>query len=282
MNPTVESHAERAYSRGNGLRNGSERLSPHALRHVGQKHAPSPRAIETYLTRNGTDVVESIDVYDCRRYASKLDDDEEAGDIAASTAHTYFDYCVREGLLDTNPARKNRATENLPEDRGERERQFWDPADRQQLFQFVDRRVDSALEPPRVPSQILEQRMCDRAIVYVLGKTGVRGAEVFAVSGDETRNGLRWADVNLEDGVFRVLGKSRNIEAAPLPSRPQEDLSRWQDVLEPPTDEWPVFPSDHAPSKYARFREGLEDDHSESVIETLLSNNDDDELLCEC
>ncbi|WP_317176149.1 tyrosine-type recombinase/integrase [Halomontanus rarus] len=249
---------------------------------------PVLERFETYLTRNGTDVVESIDVYDCRRYASRLADDEETGDIAASTAHTYFDYvagflgyCVREGLLDTNPARKNQATENLPEDRGERERQFWDPADRQQLFQFVDRRVDSALEPPRVPSQILERRMRDRAIVYVLGKTGVRGAEVFAVSGDETRNGLRWADVNLEDGVLRVLGKSRNIEAAPLPSRPQEALSRWYDVLEPPTDEWPVFPSDHAPSKYTRFREGLEGDHPESTIETLLSNNDVDELLRE-
>nr|WP_317176199.1 hypothetical protein [Halovivax sp. KZCA124] len=38
-----------------------------------------------------------------------------------STAYIYFDYvagflgyCVREGLLDTNPARKNRATENFP------------------------------------------------------------------------------------------------------------------------------------------------------------------------
>ncbi|WP_317176087.1 tyrosine-type recombinase/integrase [Halomontanus rarus] len=123
--------------------------------------------------------------------------------------------------------------------------------------------------------------MRDHAIVYVLGKTGVRGAEVFAVSGDETRNGLRWSDVNLKDGVLRVLGKSRNIEAAPLPSQPRVALSRWYEVLEPPTDEWPVFPSNHAPSKYARFREGLEDDHSESTIETLLSNNDVDELLHE-
>ncbi len=46
--------------------------------------------------------------------AARLADDEEAGDIAASTAHTYFDYVagflgyyVREGLLNTDPGRKN-------------------------------------------------------------------------------------------------------------------------------------------------------------------------------
>nr|WP_317175964.1 hypothetical protein [Halovivax sp. KZCA124] len=43
---------------------------------------------------------------------------------------------------------------------------------------------------PRVSLQILERRMCDRAIVYVLRKTGVRGAEVFTVSRDETKNSL--------------------------------------------------------------------------------------------
>ncbi len=36
--------------------------------------------------------------------------------------------------------------------------------------------------------------------------------------------------------MFRVLGKSRTIEAAPFPSYPRAALSRWQDFLETPLD----------------------------------------------
>ncbi|WP_276256814.1 hypothetical protein [Halomontanus rarus] len=42
-----------------------------------------------------------------------------------------------------------------------------------------------------------------------------------------------------------------------------------------------MFPSDHVPSKYRCLRDGLEGDHSKSMIETLLSNTDVDELLRE-
>lgn len=249
---------------------------------------PILKQFESHLARNGVETVESIDDQACRSYAKHLETKAEGGQITASTAHTYFNYisgflgyCVRDALLDTNPALKDTATEHLPEDRGERDRQFWDPADRYRLLDFVDRRVDSALTLPRVPAAMLERRLRDRAIATVLAKTGVRGAEVFAVSNDDARDGLRWRDVNLADGSLHVLGKSRNREHAPLPSRPRNALARWRDALEPPTEDWPVFPSGHAPSKYAAFREALKGEYSDATIGRMLENNDVDDLLRE-
>ena len=49
----------------------------------------------------------------------------------------------------------------------------------------------------------------------------------------------------------------------------------YRTVLEPSTDEWPVFPSAHAPSKYRAVREQLSQQGvSDGEIEAILDDND--------
>jgi len=53
------------------------------------------------------------------------------------------------------------------------------------------------------------QEFRDRALVYVLCYSGVRGGEIVADPKDERRNGLNWGDVSLEDRTMTVLAKNR-------------------------------------------------------------------------
>lgn len=58
-------------------------------------------------------------------------------------------------------------------------------------------------------------------------------------------------DVDLERGRLEVYGKSREYEAVGLTDAAHDALSRLERVQEPPTDDWPLFPTDHAVSRYA-------------------------------
>ncbi len=89
----------------------------------------------------------------------------------------------------------------------------------------------------------------------MLSDAGVRGAELFRDARDDVRNGVTWGDVDLENHSLEMFGKSRQYERVGLPSAAREALERYRRVAEPPSDEWPIFPSDHAPSKYAAYRE---------------------------
>lgn len=64
----------------------------------------------------------------------------------------------------------------------------------------------------------------DRALIAVIAYSGVRGGEVLRDPRDEHRRGLRWSDVDLEDGTLRVLGKSQNWEFAQLPRQAERYL----------------------------------------------------------
>jgi integrase len=70
----------------------------------------------------------------------------------------------------------------------------------------------------------------------MLALTGARSAELFADPRDDHRNGLRWSDVNLEDGVATVFGKTREVQAIPLLERVQQALEAYRNVLEPATE----------------------------------------------
>jgi len=153
-------------------------------------------------------------------------------------------FCVADELLDTNPAKAKRATDELPEDLGDADRQFWQQEERRAILRYVDERVQRALDDEADISRDRAYR--DRAIIYLLSLSGVRGAEVFAEPSDEKRTGITWRDVQLDAGAVRVLGKSREYEYAQLPERAATALERYKTVLDPPTDEWPVFPSAHA------------------------------------
>lgn len=47
-----------------------------------------------------------------------------------------------------------------------------------------------------------------------------------------------------------MYGKSREYEPVGLTEAAHDALSRFERVQDPPTDEWPLFPTDHAASKY--------------------------------
>ena len=211
----------------------------------------------------GVEYVDELGPMELRDYGQELKSRTTADDgLKASTANTYYDYvraflafCVRSQYLETNPADTHEATEFLPEDKGDRRAQFWSPKQREQLLAYATKRVDMALEDRiDVPNA---RAYRDRTVAVLLAETGVRGAEIFRDPNDPDRNGLRWGDVDLEAKKLEVLGKSRNYEEVALPAAARDVLGRYKRVADPPTDAWPVFPTDHAASKYDALEEAL-------------------------
>lgn len=209
-----------------------------------------------------------------RRYSEGLHDRVKiAENLAASTANTYFAYvraflswCVREQHLESNPANTNTAMDPLPEDDGKRKTQYWSEDDREKLINYVSKRVDMALEGSIRTDRSTAFR--DRAIVVMLDGTGARGAELFSDPKDTKRPGLRWSDVDFDQQLIEVYGKSREYETAPFPESVHSVLDRWYRFLEPPTDEWPVFPSGHYTSK----KDCLEDELGSEVVSSALES----------
>jgi len=216
--------------------------------------------------------VEEITAQHLRSYARVLraaqetePDDEHYVEInAASTVRQYYDYvsawlgwAVRDQYLDRNPARTETATEPLPEPATEPDRQFWTPRERKAICATTGEIVDSALEDD-ADQRRRYQAYRDRALVYLLGYSGCRGAEIAAVNDDVKRNGLRWKDVGLDDGVLVVYGKSRQWEEAPLFEPALEPIRRWKRELDPAIEEWPVLPTFHLPSLYGLLPDEVE------------------------
>lgn len=215
---------------------------------------------------------------DCRRYAQHLADRVRDGDLAASSANTYYDvvraflgWCVRDGRIPENPADTLRATEDLPTDAGDADRQYWWPEEREAMFAALDAVVDDANDAAAdarerdgaggdAPSgatwdQLKAHR--DRALFYTLGLSGARGAEVLRDPNDDRRNGITWGDVDFDAGVVRVFGKTREHQSMQVMTPALDRLERYRRLLDPPSPDWPVFVSLHRPSLYATVREAL-------------------------
>ncbi|SIR83536.1 Site-specific recombinase XerD [Haladaptatus litoreus] len=232
-----------------------------------------------------------VEVIDCRRYARHLKRQVREDELKSSTAHTYYAYvraflgfCEADELLSRNPAAVSRAQAELPENTADANRQFWSERDRKAILAFMDRRVEQALETDGDSdgNEISRERAYrDRALVRLLALSGVRGAEVFRAPADDKRPGITWRDVDIEGGSLRVFGKSREYEYAQLPKKAAEALERYHRVSDPPTPRFPVFPTDHAPSKYRAVREQLTGEYTESRIETILDENDIDDVVRE-
>ncbi|SIS19901.1 tyrosine-type recombinase/integrase [Natronorubrum thiooxidans] len=197
------------------------------------------------------------------------------GGITETTAWTYYDYVsaflswtVRWGYLVENPAEKAQARDSMPDrpSSGEYDRQFWQPAQRQTVLEYVRRRAVSASRDPVAPTPILHKRLRDRALVATIAFSGVRGGEVLKDPADSRRTGLQWADVDLEEGVCWILGKNQNREPAQLPGQVVGPLERWYDAYDPPSDEWPVFPSMHVPTLSKRIRTALGADECDRLV----------------
>jgi integrase len=233
------------------------RYLEYGLESGGSRSAMGPplRSFAAFCDQADVACVDDVDSSTCREFGLRLRERYVDGEISGSTANTYFAYvraflsfCVRDELLQTNPADTERAEEFLPEDAPTQETQFWTPKQRKQLLEYVDERVDMARRD--VIDVPLERAYRDRTAVILLAELGVRGAELFRDKNDDDRNGLRWSDINLERGRLVVFGKSREREPVGLTTAAHDALSRLRRVQDPPTEEWPVFPTDHVPSKY--------------------------------
>ncbi|WP_137291595.1 tyrosine-type recombinase/integrase [Natronorubrum halophilum] len=268
----------------------------------GSKSGNYRDALERVLTHwrqhlEGRDVetVEQISKRNTARYAKylshRVDAGKKSGDedgISASTAWTYYDYvsaflsyCVRWEWLEENPAQKGIALDELPPQptKTSGDQQFWSAKDRKALVRYVDRRAHRAVDEDGLDAF---DELRDRALVYVLAYSGVRGGEILSDPRDDRRNGLRWGDVDLENNQLHVLGKSQQEdEEVQLPRQAHRPLERLEHALKPPSPEWPVFATNHAPSLYNNLPdeadpssgEPLELHRQHGVVPPSLSTN---------
>lgn len=243
----------------------------------------------SWLDPQGNRRLEAIDDGVMRSYAQDLRSAVRDGDLAASTANTYYaavraclTWAVEDGLLMDNPAAATRATSELPEDTSEPDRQFWSPSDVHTLLADLTERIDDVVAEDGLDAATGPLR--DRALVSLLASTGVRGAEVFRDTSDDRdgRQGLRWHRVDLDAGTLRVLGKNQEWEHAQLPAQACDHLRRHKDIQQPTSEKWPVFPTQHAPSLYDAVRTQLgERDWTTDVIEDVLDDQAVEDVLRE-
>ena len=203
--------------------------------------------------------------------------------ISPATMQTYYamvsawcGWCVREGILSTHYAARDAATEPLPEDDdgSVRDQQTWSQHQRDTITSYTDHLVSQALDDVDRAADAVKQ-LRDRAFVYVLAFSGVRGGEILRDPNDPDRDGLRWKDVNLDQEHIWVVPKKRgsSLDDRPLTPKPVPGLERLQSALEPP-EEWPVFPSLAWPTLYGDLRSGAPDHLSDDDAESALDDAD--------
>ncbi|WP_267643353.1 tyrosine-type recombinase/integrase [Haloarchaeobius amylolyticus] len=200
----------------------------------------------------GVTELEDIETRHMRAYVRELKSKWRRDEFAASTCRTYFRtvrawlaWCVKNGWIATNPAENDAAAEDLPRDSTKENdsRQVWSDQSRHDLLMWVRGRTESAYESPMCPPELRLRRTRDRALVTVLARTGVRGAEVFRDPGNSRRDGLTWERVDLAEGTIEVWGKSQDWEYVPFPESAHAPLRQWKRELRPTSEDWPVFPS---------------------------------------
>jgi integrase len=241
----------------------------------------TPDSVKTVRDVSRLTMMQYAEYLHRRADARVADPDDEAG-ITGRTAQQYyalvrafFTYCVKWGYCEENPAEHEPAMEELPDaslGANSNRQQFWSPQERTAFVQYVDERAHDAISE-RGSNAIEEAR--DRALVYLFAYSGARSAELLRDPNDSRRTGVTWADVNIEAGVIRVLGKSQTAgEEVQLPSQARPALEQYRKILDPPTEEWPVFPTQHAPSLYKCARTEL-GDHVDDLEAELKEDSAD-------
>jgi integrase len=196
-----------------------------------------------------------------REYARHLSGDRG---LKQNTVQTYYAYisawcgwCVNEGYLEAHYAQRASATAPLPDDDGRKpgDQQAWTPEQRHALTRYADEQAREAIEAyTTLPDDVdpLDKQRAryaalkaarDRALVVVLAYTAVRVGELLRDSDDPRRRGVRWEDIDLEDGSMDVYRKKQQWDAASLPDPVISPLRSYQKLLDPPTERWPVFPT---------------------------------------
>ena len=206
----------------------------------------------------------------------------KSGEISARTAWKYYryvsaylSYCSGWEYMAGNPAETEIAQSTMPsrESGDSSDQQFWSPEQRATLMQHVEQRAYEAIDEYG-DGRAAYEAFRDRALCALLGYSGVRGAELLNSPHDdrEGRSGATWAAVDMANQKLRVLGKSQDREDVPTTGIPVEPLDRWKHLLDPPSDEWPIFPSFHTPTLWRAAREqlsaaGFSDDEIDELCE---------------
>ncbi|WP_277556124.1 tyrosine-type recombinase/integrase [Halobaculum limi] len=211
------------------------------------------------------------------------EDDPGAG-ITGRTAHQYYalvrSFCGflhERDALETNPATHAVATGALPDRsvgvREDDREQFWSAETREAIVRWMDWRTEDALDHGWLDSARATR---DRALVAVLAYSGARGAELFRDPQNERRQGIRWRHVDIDEGTLRVYGKSQEWQRTPLLNPGIDRLRAHYRRQDPPTNEWPVFPTNHLPSLYAVVRdaESVDTEPTKETVWDLLREND--------
>lgn len=244
------------------------------------------RGIDQFGDLDERHIAQWVDEYLAQRVRAHRSSDGKRG-ISAGSAATYYDYvsaylsyCKQWGIIEENPAASAVAREPLPDrpSRQSGDQQFWTPEQRQAITTHVSARVSEALNEDADPLGPLR----DCALVYTIGYSGVRGAELLQLprQDDDRRTGATWADLDLEAMTLSVLGKNQDRELVPLTDRPISHLRRLERLLDPGPD-WPLFPTLHRPTLYGHVRDELADRGLEqSTIEQIVDEADDILELC--
>ncbi|WP_418286918.1 phage integrase SAM-like domain-containing protein [Halorubrum sp. DTA46] len=196
-----------------------------------------------------------------REYARHLGGDRG---LKQNTVQTYYRYisawcgwCVNEGYLEAHYAQRASAMAPLPEDDGRKpgDQQAWTSEQRHALTRHVDQQARDAVEAyttlPEDTDPLDKQRgryaalkaARDRALVFVLAYTAVRVGELVRDPNDPRRRGVRWEDLSLDDGSMDVYRKKQQWDAASLPDPVISPLRSYRQLMDPPTERWPVFPT---------------------------------------
>lgn len=209
-----------------------------------------------------------------REYARYLASDRG---LKQNTVQTYYAYvsawcgwCVTEGYLDTHFAQRTSATAPLPEDDGRKpgDQQAWTSEQRHALTRYAD---DTAYEASERIGEISDDEpekkararyealraARDRALVYLVSYTAIRIGELVRDASDPRRRGVRWEDVNLNEGSIDVYRKKQSWDSASLPKPVIEPLRLYKQRLDPPSERWPVFPTLHFATVSKQIREEL-------------------------
>jgi integrase len=145
----------------------------------------------------------------------------------------------------------------LPEDDGRKpgDQQIWTSEQRHTLTRHVDGRVHDAIETYRtLPEDVdpLDRQRArytilkaarDRALVFVIAYTAVRVGEILRDPNDPRRRGVQWGEVSLDDGSMDVYRKKQQWDVASVPEPVIAPLRSYRTLMDPPTVQWPVFPT---------------------------------------
>lgn len=234
-----------------------------------------------------------------RQYARHLNNNRG---LKSNTIQTYYQYisswcgwCKRENYLQIHYATKSTAKAPIPEDDGRRpgDQQAWTPQQRNQIVIFVNKKAYESLSEYRDldfddDSPVVDQHRHqaikdsrDRTFVNIIAYTGVRIGELLRVPADSRRKGLLWDDVNLDDGTILVYRKKQQWDSIALTDDVLETLKIYRNVIQPPSEQWPVFPTFGNEKLSQVVRTELENrGKSETEINAIQDNYKYDLFVC--